>query len=329
MDNVGNQMKNRKELYELLSPCLGGCLENILWVKDLEEIRFRSERPVEIRCTSGQYFLLPSGNYQKKAEGAYVITQIELVQLLERFLGYSFYAAQEELKAGYFTIPGGHRIGIAGTVYVENGQVRCHKDFMSLNLRVAKQRKGIANAWIGYLYKEDQILSTLIVAAPGVGKTTFLRDCIRLISDGNSYAEGQTVAVVDERGELGACSEGCLGSELGVRTDVLANCPKSIGMRMLLRSMSPQVVAVDEIGGEQDLQAIEELVGAGVSLLATIHGSLGAYKTKEEMQKGRLKELVRRGDFKRIVCIEKNIGGEREYFVLNQELERIDREAKS
>ena len=106
-----------------------------------------------------------------------------------------------------------------------------------------------------WLYENGRLQNTLILSPPGSGKTTLLRDVVRQVSNGNRYGPGLQTAVVDERSELGACFKGVPQCDLGMRTDVMDGCPKALGMVMMIRSMAPGAVAVDEIGDREDLEA--------------------------------------------------------------------------
>lgn len=167
---------------------------------------------------------------------------------------YSPWAA-ETVANGYLTAPGGHRIGLCGEVVIHNGTVSGIRRLQSLCIRVARDFSGVGKG----VSVSD---SLLILGAPGWGKTTLLRDIARYI------AEKETVAVVDERGELFPD-----GFRRGKRMDVLTGCPKSLGIDRALRTMGPQWVAVDEITAEEDCEALLRAVGCGVKLLATAHAS--------------------------------------------------------
>lgn len=138
-----------------------------------------------------------------------------------------------------------------------------------------------------------------MISPPGCGKTTLLRDIIRMVSDGNRLAGGMTVGVVDERSELAGCCDGIAVNDLGMRTDILDGCLKAAGMLMLLRSMAPDVVAVDELGDREDTTALEQVLKCGCSVLATVHG--GSY---EELSRKRfLQPLLQAGAFQRYLVL--------------------------
>jgi stage III sporulation protein AA len=205
--------------------------------------------------------------------------------MLNYLCGYSPYAMEEELRQGFFTIEGGHRVGVSGrTSYEKNGAssvVNAVSDISGLNIRIAHERKGCARNLIPWICKGGRLAHTFLFAPPGVGKTTYLRDCIRLLSDGDETRRGVKVGVVDERSEIAACHCGVPQNDLGSRVDVLDNCPKEQGMRMLLRSMSPEVIAVDELGGAADFAAVAECAKSGVAVLGTIHaGSVAEAREK-------------------------------------------------
>ena len=179
----------------------------------------------------------------------------------------------EQLKQGFLTIRGGHRVGICGTVVMDHDKVKTIRHISGLNIRVAHEVKGCADILYSRCTRMGKLIPTLIISPPGCGKTTLLRDMIRKISD-----EGQTVGVVDE---LGACYQGVAQNDLGIQTDVMDACEKGQGMNMLIRSMAPDVIAVDEIGSKEDVEALFFCAYRGCSILATAHG-----KNKESLYAG-------------------------------------------
>ena len=164
-------------------------------------------------------------------------------------------------------------MGIAGKAVVEDGRVKTVRDISSLNIRVAHEVKGCAEHVLPYLMDGETFLDTLLISPPGAGKTTFLRDLIRELSNGGTWGAGRNVSVVDERSEIAACFGGVPQCDLGPRTDVMDGCPKAEGMIMMLRSMAPQVLAVDEAGGEDEIQTMKYGMNCGCRILATVHGA--------------------------------------------------------
>lgn len=208
----------------------------------LQELRLRLDRPPELVTARGNVWLKGT------------VTEQALRFVVNTASRYSPWAAETAAK-GYITAPGGHRIGLCGEAVTDGGQVKGIRELSSLNIRVARDFPGIAD-------KAPQRGNLLILGPPGSGKTTLLRDLIRHI------ARNQTVAVVDERGELFPA-----GFDRGLRTDVLTGCGKAAGIGMLLRTMGPAYIAVDEITEEEDCQALRSALWCGVGLIATAHAS--------------------------------------------------------
>lgn len=260
----------------------------------LQEIRMRVGQPL-IVIRSGEEILLP-----QKTKEKHRITKEEIVETIGYVSRYSLYAYENEMKQGFITIEGGHRVGVSGKVLIENGKVKNMQYISSLNLRVSHEIIGCADTVIPYITVNRQMCHTLIVSPPRCGKTTLIRDLVRQISDGNEYVKGCTVGVVDERSEIGGCYMGIAQNQLGIRTDILDCCPKAEGMIMLIRSMAPQVIAVDEIGSVEDIHAIEYAMHCGCKMLASVHG----LSIEEVRKKPVLNQLIRQRRFERYVVLD-------------------------
>jgi stage III sporulation protein AA len=224
-----------------------------------------------------------------------IIKREQLKEALDYMSEYSVYAFQEELKQGFLTIRGGHRIGVAGKTVTDQKKIIGMRYISSMNIRIAHEKIGCANQLIPYLFEDLRLLHTLIISPPGCGKTTLLRDLVRKLSNG-----GFNAGVVDERGELGACYMGIPQNDLGVRTDIMDACPKSEGILMLIRSMAPQLIAVDEIGGNEDVAAINYGIYSGCIFMATIHG-----QSLDEIKKRKvIGEMIKKQAFERYVVLQ-------------------------
>lgn len=258
----------------------------------LQEIRFRIGQPVEV---------LDSTRHVLCGEK---VDRSELKEMLEYISGYSLYAFEEEISQGFITIPGGHRVGVAGHVVVEDGRVKNIRNISFINIRISREMIGCGEKVIAYIRAEGVLRNTLIISPPGCGKTTLLRDIVRLISGKCGDAQGKNVTVVDERSEIAGCYRGIPQNDLGCRTDVLDGCPKSEGMMMAVRSLAPEVIVVDEIGGKKDVQALRYVMNCGCSLIATAHGR----DFQEIREKPELGEMVEEGLFQRCIILENSVG---------------------
>jgi len=247
----------------------------------LEEIRIRENRPLEIGYGSRYAFVRENGSLTMLGDDAFVPGKEQCRALLERITNHSIYAAEEELRRGYITVSGGHRVGLAGRAVLDKGAVSHLRDIAGFNVRIARARIGFAAQVLPGLldFKARTIRHALIVSPPQQGKTTLVRDLARSISSGQWHHPAardwgsRKVGVVDERSEIAASDRGVPTFDLGPRCDVLDACPKAEGIMMMLRSMSPEIIVVDEIGRQEDAEAIYEAVHAGVRVLATAHAA--------------------------------------------------------
>ncbi len=274
----------------------------------VEEIRLRQGKPLLVSLDLGDVFVTPSGSCTAEASAAYTVTPSDLERLLQLITSSSLYAVEEELKGGFITLPGGHRAGLAGRAVVEGGQVRTLKQISFCNIRISREICGTAAKVLPKIIdrKNGTIYHTMLVSPPRGGKTTLLRDIVRMVSNGvpELGLPGLTVGLVDERSEIAGCYRGVPQLDVGVRTDVLDACPKAQGMMMLLRSMGPKVIAADEIGRAEEVEVLEEVLNAGVKVLITAHGSSLA----ELCQRPVLGRLVRRGVIERYVLLGRRCG---------------------
>lgn len=266
----------------------------------LMEIRLRVNRPLLLVLGSVDIMLSSAGDIVNDLDVAYLCTRDDINKILQLISKNSLYAFEQELKMGFLTIHGGHRVGLAGQAILDGGEMKALKNISSLNIRMAREIKGCGNEVMPYIINgRKSIFNTLVISPPCCGKTTILRDLIRQISIGNKEFRGLQVGVVDERSEIAACKNGVPTVDLGPRTDVLDGCPKASGMLMLIRSMSPAVVATDELGRAEDVYAVREALNAGVSILATVHGR----DINDVLQRPYVGELIQHNYFDRYVVL--------------------------
>ena len=252
-------------------------------LKDIREIRIRVNKPVILKNFSND-IVIDNVNIDKET----------ISKIFECICGNSIYAFTDEISNGFVTIFGGHRVGISGKPLYKDGKIYNLKDVSSLNFRVARQVIGAGDKIINLIKKNGIFENTLIISPPGVGKTTVLRDIVRQISNC-----GYEVSLIDERTEIAACFNGIPQNDVGKRTDVMDGVNKDDGIRMMVRSMRPDFVATDEIGTDDDAEAIMYAINSGVKVIATAHGN----NIQDLNRSERLKKLIEHGLFKKIIVM--------------------------
>ncbi|MBE7026923.1 MAG: stage III sporulation protein AA [Ruminococcaceae bacterium] len=274
--NVNAVLKNMSEsIYTLLKKVN---LDNV------EEIRIRKNMPLVLHYANDYAFVSKNGAMAIAGDDAYIVTPRDITRTLELLTDGAVYSYQEQIKSGYITTSGGNRVGIAGRSVINEGKIDYITDISGFNFRIAGAIKGVADNVIKSIICQDVINNTLIISPPGYGKTTMLRDIARQAS-----TRGYKTVIIDERSELAAMNEGVCGYDVGMLTDVLDMCPKSEGIMLAIRSLSPQVIVCDEIGTEADIKAIKSALGCGVAVISSIHSN----DTDKLFKREEINELAR------------------------------------
>lgn len=262
--------------------------------KSIHEIRVKVDKPLIFSLDRGEKVF------------DYKVTVADIKEIMQRISNYSLYAFEEEIKQGFITIKGGHRVGIAGECVMDSQGIKTIKNIASLNVRICREVKGCAKELIKEITYRNKVLNTIIISPPKCGKTTILRDIARIISTGMYTVglDGKKVVVVDERSEIGGSYLGVPQMDVGIRTDVLDNCSKKEGMMLAIRSLSPEVIICDEIGSRGDVEALLVAFNSGVNIVVTVHG----YDIEDIYKREVFKELLNNNILERVVVLSNREG---------------------
>ena len=279
--------KTLNTIISYLPKRIASAFENAVFAHPVEEIRLRCARQPQIVTSCGD-MLLECGAFTREEAG----------ELLAKLCRRSVYSREEELKRGFVTIEGGVRVGVCGRPVMEGGSIVRLTDITCFNFRIAREVIGCAESIMPQITEHGKPVSSLIVSPPGGGKTTLLRDMIRCLSSGIGCMPVK-VGLADERGELAGVVDGAPSFDTGPRTDVMEFAPKAEAISMFVRSMSPDVIVTDEIGGADDAEAIADAARCGAAVIASAHAS----SARELNERSGLAEIVSTGVFRRILLL--------------------------
>ncbi|SQB99727.1 sporulation stage III, protein AA [Clostridium paraputrificum] len=274
-------------IVKLFPPRVVEALGEYLKDNALQEIRLKIEKPIIITSSKGEVVL------------SYILGREDIKYILQRISNYSLYAYEEEIRQGFITIRGGHRVGLAGECVMDNGKVKTIRNISSLNIRICREILGCSKKVMKYIVEDKKVLNTLIISPPKCGKTTILRDIARNLSD-----RGKKISIIDERSEIAASYLGVPQMKVGIRTDVLDNCLKSEGLIMAIRSLSPEIIICDEIGTLKDIEALIMAFNSGVNIIVTLHGESIDDLTNRSV----FKELLENNVVERVILLSNREG---------------------
>lgn len=247
-----------RELYEYFNLKIKEKVKRCPEYNKITEIRMRVNSPLIINKVNSEEVFRDV-----------IISEDDISDTFNIATDYSAYAFEDNIKEGFLSVPGGHRIGFGGVIVKENNRIKAIKNIKFLNIRVCRQIENYGEMLYEKTKSNEKIENILIISPPGLGKTTLLRDYIKKISN---ETPGTSICVLDERNEISGMYMGVPTIDLGIRTDILSNCTKKDGILMAIRSMAPKIIALDEIGKKEDIEAIESAGVSGVKVIATAHG---------------------------------------------------------
>lgn len=255
----------------------------------IEEIRLRCNKPIVLKLEEGIKIL------------KYNVTDKDIMETFERICENSVYSYKKEICEGFITIKGGNRVGLTGSCVIEDGKIININYISSLNFRIAREKKESSKEVLKYMISDNKLHNTMIISSPGAGKTTLLRDIARSLSDDYN----KTVGIVDERGEIAAMYKGKAQNDIGNLTDVITNASKDKGMHMLIRSMAPEIIVCDEIGSDDDIEAINYAICSGVKGVFTTHGD----NLRDVFLNDSIKKLIDKLIIERIFILDNKVKG--------------------
>lgn len=277
-----------EEILNILPANIKNLVSNAKGDGYIQEIRIKSDKPLILIFD------------REETITDYIVTSVDIRNIMSKMMNYSLYAYDEEIRQGYITIKGGHRVGLCGSCILEGEKIKTINNISSLNIRVSKQVIGCSDSLMPYLINNGEIENTIIISPPKCGKTTMIRDMAR------NFSKNFKVCIIDERSEIGGLSLGKSSLDLGIRTDILDNCPKAQGIMMAIRSMSPDVIICDEIGTLKDMESILTAICCGIKIITTIHGK----DENDLFERPIFKDILKNNAFKKGIILKENQVGQ-------------------
>ncbi len=262
-------------------------------------VRIRVDKPIILDAGTSQYFVTKYGEITTMSRCDTL--RCDRDSVCDCYLSiceYSIHSHADDIRKGFITINGGHRVGICGSAVMQNDKISTVVDITSLNIRIARQVVGVGDRFLQQVF-DTGLCSALIIGEPSSGKTTLLRDVARLLGSGK-LSECKSVSVIDQRGEIAAVFSGRIQNDLGIRSDVLDGYPKPQGIEIATRTLSPDVIVCDELGDMQEINSVAGAANCGVKIIASAH----AKNIDELLSRDAVKQLIKLGVFDKLVMLE-------------------------
>lgn len=302
-----NGLNVDKDFFSALSIIRGELKNELLGLsEDIKsrtcEIRLRTGKPVILCGTYGNRVLYRGLSEGAESKTPFICYSEDITNIFSRLCSYSVHSHVHSIVNGFVTIQGGHRVGICGTAVTDSkGDVSSVRDISSLNIRISREKKGCADELYRKLFS-DKLSSIIIAGSPMSGKTTVLRDLVRLLSDNE---EMRKVCVIDERQEIAAMNAGFCQRDVGINTDVFDLFPKDKAVENAVRTMAPDIIAMDELCSDEEIDAISLAVNSGVKFIVTVHAS----DYSEILTRPQIKRLLRAYSFEKLVLLNRKCPG--------------------
>ncbi len=240
------------------------------------ELVLRLERPSCVHTRDGMFYLSPNGPSIERRKSM-LLYRDEITEIFEKICKSSVYSFEDQIKNGFITIEGGHRVGICGTAVIKDDKISGFRDISGFVFRITHEIEGAALGLMKYVLKHGKVFNTAIISPPGGGKTTVLRDLCRILSGG-----GFRVAVVDERGEIAGVSEGVPSFKSCELCEILDRCPKADGIERAVRTLCPDVIVFDELGDVCQAEQLVSAMNSGVSFIFSVHSDSFARASRRQ-----------------------------------------------
>ena len=267
-------------------------------LKQITEIRIRKNLPLILVFGKNCLFITGRGKLLNHySEQCYIVNDEEFDLIFRKLSNYSVHSVIDNLTKGFITADGGNRIGVSSTAVIKDKEITAVKEINSLNIRIANEIKDCSRQILNLLYITS-FPRMIGASAPSGGKTTFLRDFSRLLSGGFN-SKYRKVAIIDERNEIAYKGANGINADLGMNTDVLTGYPKSEGIEMAIRTLSPEMIVCDEISKSSEVAAMADGFLSGVRFAVSVHAS----SREEIMNKKIVRELIARNEFDYIVLL--------------------------